>query len=186
MRETESLVLWRHGTQLKGLPVPLPVQASAAHPAQLLHRAPAGHCESLVHQQAMPAAVHCPLGDLTSSQFPIEHDHALATDVAVTQSSLSFGALPVHVPVHCPALTHLPLEQFESATQRHAECPELGTGAGVSVVVHVVPPVPVQGTDVGAGSQLCSSAVPEPVQLDPHSLLLPPSPDTETHLPLSH
>jgi hypothetical protein len=56
----------------------------------------------------------------------------------------------------------------------------------VSVVVHMVPPVPMHGIEVGAGSQLCSSAAPEPVQLEPHAVLLPPSPDTGTHLPLSH
>jgi hypothetical protein len=109
-----------YGLQLKALPTLVPVQAPGAHPAQIKH-APLGHCESLVHQQGTPAAVHMPLGDDTSLQLPMEHDHALATDVAVSQSSLSFGALPVHVPVHWAlALTHLPLEQSESATQRHA------------------------------------------------------------------
>jgi len=136
------------------LPVPLPVQLPDVHPAQLAHWAPLGHCESLVHQHGTPAAVHLPLGEDTLSQLPIEQDQALATDVAVTQLSLSAGPLPEHVPVHLlAALTHFPLEQLESATQRHAVFPELGTGAGVRVVVHMVPPVPAQGTELGAGSQ---------------------------------
>jgi hypothetical protein len=114
------------------------------------------HCESLVHQHATPPAVQEPPGDETVLQLPIEHDQALATDVAVRQSSLSEGelALPVQVPVHwLLELTHLPLGQLESATQRHAVFPELGTGAGVRVVVHVVPPVPAHGTELGAGWQ---------------------------------
>ncbi len=46
------------------------------------------------------------------------------------------------VPVQDPAsheeadATHVPLEQFESATQRHPSCVALQTGAGESVVVH--------------------------------------------------
>lgn len=172
---------------MNAFPVPLPVQAPEGHPAQVAHRAPLGHCESLVHQHGTPAAVHEAVGDVTLSQLPSEQAHAFATDVAVSQSSLSFGALPVHVPVHWPsALTHLPLEQFESATQRHAVSLELGVGAGVRVVEHIVPPLPTHGTDVGAGSQLFASAVPDPVQFDPHAVLLPPSPVTGTHLPLSH
>lgn len=172
---------------MKAFPVPLPVQAPVVHPAQLAHRAPLGHCESFVHQHGTAASAHRALGDVTSSQLPIEQDQAFATDVAVLQSSRSAGALPVQVPVHwLLALTHLPLEQSESATQRHAVSPELGTGAGESVVVHIVPPVPTHATDDGAGAQLCSSAAPDPVQPDPHAVLLPPSPDTGTHLPLSH
>ena len=171
-----------YGTQWNALPVPLPVQLPDAHPAQLAHRAPLGHCESLVHQHGTPAAVHLPLGEDTLSQLPIEQDQALATDVAVTQPSLSAVPLPEHVPVHLPsALTHFPLEQLESATQRHAVLPELGTGAGVRVVVHIVPPVPVQGTELGAGSQPCPSSVPVPVQ--PEQLPLWP---LGMQWPLSH
>jgi hypothetical protein len=97
------------------------VHCPEAHPYQLPHFSPLGHCESLVHQHGTPTDVHLPLGDVTLSQFPVEHDHALAIDVAVSQSSLSFGALPVQVPVHWPsAFTHLRLEQSESATHRHA------------------------------------------------------------------
>jgi hypothetical protein len=77
------------GTQLKALPVPVPEQAPAAHPAQEAHRLPETHCESLVHQQGTPAAVQTPLGDVTVSQLPIEHDQANATEVTVSQSSLS-------------------------------------------------------------------------------------------------
>lgn len=89
-----------YGTQLNALPVPCPVQAPAAHPAQLAHRSPLGHCESLVHQHGTPAAVQDALGDVTSSQLPLEQDHASAVDAIVSQSSLSLGATPVHVPVH--------------------------------------------------------------------------------------
>jgi hypothetical protein len=136
------------------LPAPVPEQAPDAQPDQLAHWVPLGHWASLVHQQGTPAEVHVPLGDDTLSQLPSEQDHEFATDVAVRQSSLSAEPLPVHVPVHWPlTLTHLPLEQSESATQRHAVCPELGTGAGVRVVVHTVPPLPMQGTELGAGSQ---------------------------------
>jgi hypothetical protein len=63
--------------------VPVPVQAPDAHPAQLPHWVPVGHCASLVHQQGTPAAVHWPLGEDTLLQLPAEHDHALATDFAV-------------------------------------------------------------------------------------------------------
>ena len=136
------------------MPLPVPLQAPSAHPAQLTHWASPGHCASLVHQHGTPAAVHWPPGDVTLSQLPIEQDQVLATEVAVSQSWLSCGPVPVQVPVHwLLALTHLPLEQSESATQRHAVCPELGTGAGVRVVVHTVPPLPMQGTELGAGSQ---------------------------------
>ena len=131
-----------------------PVHAPDAHPDHVAHSVPLGHCESLVHQHGTPAAVHWPVGDETLSQLPMEHDHALATDVAVWQSSLSAEPLPLHVPVHWLSLfTHLPLEQSESATQRHAVFPELMTGAGVRVVTHVVPPVPTHATELGAGWQ---------------------------------
>jgi hypothetical protein len=131
------------------------MQAPDAHPDHDAHCVLLGHCESLVHQQGIPAAVHRPVGDDTLSQLPIEHDHALATETAVSQSSLSAVPLPVHMPatVHwLSLLTHLPLEQSESATQRHAVFAELRTGAGVRVVVHMVPPVPTQATELGAGT----------------------------------
>ena len=99
--------------------------------------------------------------------MPIEHDHTLATEVAVWQSSLSVDPIPVHVPVHWPSLlTHFPLEQSESATQRHAVFAELMTGAGVRVVVHEVPPVPTQATELGAGIHPWPSSEPVPVQLE--------------------
>jgi hypothetical protein len=140
-----------------------------------------------VHQQGTPAAVHVPLGDDTVSQLPTGHDHASGVALAVSQASLSAVPLPVQVPVHCSfASTHFRLEQAESATHRHAVPLLSSTGAGVNVVVHPVPALLVHGTELGASSQLCSSAGPDPVQLDPHSVLLPPSPDTDTHLPLSH
>jgi hypothetical protein len=118
-----------------------------------------------VHQHGTPAVAHCPVGDATSSQLPIEQDHASATEAAVWQPSLSEAPVPVHVPVHWLAkLTHLPLEQFESATQRHALPLALRTGAGDRVVVHAFPPVPMHATPVGAGWQPCPSSVPVPVQ----------------------
>jgi hypothetical protein len=95
----------------------------------------------------------------------------LATDVAVWQSSLSAVPLPVQVLVHwLSLLTHLPLEQSESATQRHAVFAELMTGAGVRVVVHAVPPVLTHGTELGAGMHPCPSSAPVPVH--PEQLLL--------------
>ena len=125
------------------------------HPAQLAHRAPLGHCESFVHQHGTAASAHRALGDVTSSQLPIEQDQVLATEVAVSQSWLSCGPVPVQVPVHwLLALTHLPLEQSESLTQTHAEPPDRRTGGGVRVVEHEVPPVPMQGMELGGASHL--------------------------------
>jgi hypothetical protein len=64
------------------------------------------------------------------------------------------------------ALTHLPLEQSESATHRHAVLAELRTGVGVSVVVHAVPALLVQAIDAGGATQPLVCAVPVPVQLE--------------------
>ena len=90
--------------------------------------------------------------------------------------------LPVQLPVHwLLALTHLPLEQSPSATQRHAVPPELRTGVGVSDVLHPVPPLVVQGTDVGAGWQPCPSSVPVPVQPEQFPLC-----ELGMQCPLSH
>ena len=91
-----------------------------------------------MHQQATPAALHVPVGDVTSSQLPIEQDHAVAADVSDSQSTLSATPLPVHAPVHWLLMfRHLPLEQSESATHRQAVCAALHAGAGESVVGHV-------------------------------------------------
>ncbi len=134
------------------MPEPVPVHASVVHPAHDAHLAPLGHCESLVHQHGTPAAVHVPDEDETLLQLPLEHDQAFPTLAAVSQSSLSAGAVPVQVPVHwLSLLTHLPLEQFVSATQRHAVFALFRTGAGVSVVVQLVPPDALQATELGAG-----------------------------------
>jgi len=170
------------------LPLPVPLQAPSAHPAQLTHWASPGHCASLVHQHGTPAAVHWPPGDVTLSQLPIEQDQVLATEVAVSQSWLSCGPVPVQVPVHwLLALMHLPLEQSESLTQTHAEPPDRRTGGGVRVVEHEVPPVPMQGMELGGASHWCSSAAPDPVQLDPHAVPFSPMPvPLGTHLPLAH
>jgi hypothetical protein len=149
------------------LPVPVPVHAlDDVQPAHIAHFPPAGHWESLVHQQGTPAAVHLPLGNVTVLQLPMGHDHAWATEVDVRQSSPSAGPLPEHMlPMHWPSLlTHLPLGQFESVTQRHAEWSDLRIGAGVSVVMHAVPPTATHGTELGAGSQPLPSSVPVPVQ----------------------
>jgi hypothetical protein len=173
-RDSNIRLAVAQGTQWNALLVPaLPVQAPDAHPDQAAHWAPLGHCESLVHQHGTPAAVHWPVGDETVLQLPREHDHVLATDVAVLQSSVSAVPLPVQVPVHwLSLLTHLPLEQFESSTQRHAILATLMTGAGVRVVMHEVPPVAMHGTELGAGMQPCPSSVPVPVQLVLEQLLL--------------
>ena len=76
------------------------MQAPGPHPAHETQRDPFGHCESLVHQQGTPAALHDPVEEVTSSQLPSEQDHAFATDAVVWQPSLSEAPLPVHVPVH--------------------------------------------------------------------------------------
>jgi hypothetical protein len=69
----------------------------------------------------------------------------------------------------------LPLEQFESATQRQAEWAALSTGAGDNVVVHEVPPLPVQATEEGAFSQPWPSFGFDdlPVQLEPLQMQCP-------------
>jgi hypothetical protein len=54
--------------------------------------------------------------------------------------------------------------------------PELGIGAGVRIVVQTVPPLPMHGTELGAGSQPWPSSVPVPVQV--------PEPASEMQLPL--
>jgi hypothetical protein len=155
-----------HGTQWNPLLVPAsPVQAPDAHPDQGAHSVPAGHCESLVHQHGTPPAVHWPVGDETLLQLPVEHDQVLATVAAVTQSCESAAPFPVQVPVHwLSLLTHLPLEQFESSTQRQAVFAALITGAGVIVVTHIVPPIAMHGTELGGGMHPCPSSVPVPVQ----------------------
>jgi hypothetical protein len=157
--------------------VPLAVQLPAAQPAQLAHWAPVGHCASFVHQQATPAAEQAPPGEVTVLQLPTGQDQEVATDMAVRQSWSSAGAAPLHaVPEHWVSLsTHLPLEQFESATQRHAVCAALRTGAGVSVVVHEVPLLPVQGTEDGAFWQPWPSSPFEdlPVQFEPLQMQWP-------------
>jgi hypothetical protein len=96
-----------------------------------------GHCVSFVHQQGIPASAQVPVGEVTSMQLPVEQVQAVATDVSSWQLALSATPLPVQEPVHWPfALTHLPLAQFESATQRQAVWVASGTGAGESRVVH--------------------------------------------------
>jgi hypothetical protein len=163
-------------TQWNALPDPAAVQAPAAQPAQLAHLAPAGHCASLVHQQGTSAAWHVPVGEVTVLQLPTGHDQLAAVEVAVRQSSLSAGSAPEHDPEHwLSELTHLPLEQFESATQRHAVWPEFRMGAGVSVVVHEVPPVPAHATELGAFSQPWPSSpfADLPVQLEPLQMQWP-------------
>jgi hypothetical protein len=73
------------GTQLKGLPMPVPVHAPDAHPAQFEQRVSNGHCASEVHQQGTPPALHVPVGDVAVLQLPSEHAHAVAVDAAVWQ-----------------------------------------------------------------------------------------------------
>ena len=118
------------------------MQASVAHPAHVEHLAPLGHCESLVHQHGTPAALQVPDDDDTLLQLPAEHDHAFGTLVAVWQSSLSADPLPLHWPAThwLSLLTHLPLEQLLSVTQRHASWAALQTGAGAMLVVQTYEP----------------------------------------------
>ena len=61
--------------------------------------------------------------------------------------------------------THLPLAQSVSATQRHAVCAPLSTGAGLRLVVHVDPePELWHATELGGGWHPWPSSVPVPVQ----------------------
>jgi hypothetical protein len=118
---------------LKPSAVPVPVHAPLAQPAQLAHL-PLPHCELLVHQHGVPAAVQVPVGEETLLQLPIGHEKP-ATEVSGWQLVPSAVPFPVQAPVHCEAeLTHLPLEQSESAAHRHAVWAELHTGAGESEV----------------------------------------------------
>jgi hypothetical protein len=127
----------RHGTQWNASPLPVALHAPVPQPAQLAQRPPE-HCESLVHQHGVPEAEHVPVDDVTVLQLPFEHDHAVAAAVTRAQFAPSAMPVPVHEPVHWLfALTHLPLAQSESATQRHAVCAAFETGAGERVVVHV-------------------------------------------------
>jgi hypothetical protein len=122
-----------HGTQLKPSAVPVPVQAPLAQPVQLTHL-PLPHCELLVHQHGVPAVLQVPVGEDTLLQLPIGQEKP-ATETSAWQLVLSAVPLPVQAPVHWEAeLTHLPLEQSESAAQRHAVWAELQTGAGESDV----------------------------------------------------
>ena len=126
----------RQCTQLKPSVAPVPVQAPGMHPAQGAHLL-FGQCASAVHQHGTPPAVHVPVGEVTSLQLPEEHVQPVVAEVRSWQFALSATPLPVHVPLHWVfALTHLPLGQFESATQRHAVWVGSATGPGVSGVVH--------------------------------------------------
>ena len=116
--------------------MPTAVQAPEAHPAHGAHL-PVLHCASVVHQQGIPAAVQVPVGEVTSLQLPVEHVQPVVTDVRSWQLALSATPLPVHEPVHWLfALTHFPLAQFESETQRHAVWVGSGTGVGERGVLH--------------------------------------------------
>src|SRR5260370_40460601 len=119
-----------YGTQWNASPLPVALHAPVGHPAQLAHWPPE-HCESLVHQHGVPDAAQIPVDDVTLLQLPLAHDHAVAAAVTRAQFTLSAVPVPVHVPVHWLfALTHLPLAQSESDTQRHAVCAAFETGAG--------------------------------------------------------
>ena len=66
----------------------------------------------------------------------------------------------------------MPLEQFESATQRQAVCVELSTGAGDNAELQELPPLPAQATELGGFSQPWPSlgfddlpVHPEPLQM---------------------
>jgi hypothetical protein len=93
------------------------------------------HCASPVHQQGTPEASHVPVGDVTSSQLPLEQAYPVVPEVASWHPVLSAMPLPVQAPVQWFAvLTHFRVEQFESATQRQEEWVGSLTGAGDSVV----------------------------------------------------
>ena len=95
---------------------------------------PPAHWLSAVHQQVTPPAEHVPVGPPTSLQLPVVQA-MWAVEVRAWQPETSPLPLPVQLPVHCPLpLTHLPLEQSESATHRQAVCAALHAGVGESVV----------------------------------------------------
>jgi hypothetical protein len=116
--------------------VPDPVQAPDGQPAQDT-QCPPLHWPSAVHQQATPEPAHAPPGVVIVSHAPTEQDQTVAAEMRDWQFALSTAPLPVHAPVHWLfRLTHLPLEQSPSATQRHTECVESHTGSGDRVVGH--------------------------------------------------
>jgi hypothetical protein len=126
-----------HGVQFIPSGMPDPVQAPLEQPAHAA-QCPVPHWESVVHQHGMPAPPHAPPGAVTVSHAPVVHDHAVATEASTWQAVPSAAPLPLQPPVHwLLAFTHLPLEQSESATQRHSVWAALHTGAGDSVVAHV-------------------------------------------------
>ena len=85
----------------------------------------------------MPAPPHAPPGAVTVSHAPTAHDHAVAPEARTWHAVPSAAPLPLQLPVHWPlAFRHLPLEQSESATQRHAVWVALHAGVGESVVSH--------------------------------------------------
>ena len=145
-----------HSTQWNALPEPRPgARIGRAPGPRCALRSRSGTASRSCTSTARPPPCRSPDADETLLQLPLEHDQALATLVAVWQSSLSADPLPVQVPVHwLSLLTHLPLEQFVSATQRHAVFALLSTGVGVSVVVHDGAP----GRDArdGARAPACS------------------------------
>jgi hypothetical protein len=105
---------------LKPSVAPEPVQAPGVHPAHGAHLL-FGQCASIVHQHAIPPSLQVPVGEVTLLQLPDEQVQPVVTEVRSWQFALSATPLPVQVPVHWLfALTHLPLGQSESATQRHA------------------------------------------------------------------
>jgi hypothetical protein len=173
------------GAQWKSSSTPDPLQAPAAQPAQAAHL-PAPHCESLVHQQATPAAVQGDDGEATVLQLPTGHPYETAAEVTVEQLVASCAPLPLQLLLVVPlvhtlsALTHLPVEQSVSETHTHALLAPFGTGAGDSEEVQVAGGA-LHATEVGATSQPWpSSVLPLPVQLAQWLLLL-----LGMHLPVS-
>jgi hypothetical protein len=116
-------------------PVPVPVQAPVAQPAQVTH-CPLAQSASLVHQHETPAASHVTAGDVTSLQLPLVQPNPVGVAVTTWQPETSGAPVPEQVPTHCAALTHSPLGHSESATQTHPVRVGLHTGAGDRVVTH--------------------------------------------------
>ncbi len=104
--------------------------------------------------------------------------YPVTDDVAIWQLAASALPDPVHVPVHCPALTHLPLEHWLSAVHRHAVPAALGAP---SEQEYTVLWVGVAGRPGLVGTQLNASTAALVVV---HARR--PHPDQLLHWPLGH
>ena len=68
----------------------------------------------------MAAASLTPASGALASPASLAPASIVADAITSSHFALSAAPAPVHVPVHWPELTHLPLEQSLSSTQRQA------------------------------------------------------------------